>query len=53
MTTEEAFTGLKPEVGYLRTFGCLIYIHAPKEKRTKLDPSAIQREPVDLVDVLQ
>jgi hypothetical protein len=52
MTTEEAFTGLKPEVGYLRIFGFPIYIHAPKEKRTKLDPSAIQREPVDPVDLV-
>jgi hypothetical protein len=30
MTLEEAFTGVKPEVGHLRI---------PKEKRTKLDPS--------------
>jgi hypothetical protein len=56
MITEEAFTRVKPEVGYLRIFRCPIYIHAPKEKRMKLDPSAIQREPfdpIDLVDVLQ
>jgi hypothetical protein len=39
MTPEEAFTKVKPEVGYLRIFGCHVYIHAPKEKRTKLDPS--------------
>ena len=24
---------------HLRIFGCLVYIHIPKEKRTKLDPS--------------
>jgi len=40
-------TGVKPEVGYLRIFGCPIYIHAPKEKRTKLDTSTVQREPVE------
>ena len=39
MTPEEAFTGVKPEVGHLRIFGCPIYIHVPKEKRTKLEPS--------------
>ena len=29
----------KPEVSHLRIFGCPVYIHIPKEKRTKLDPS--------------
>jgi hypothetical protein len=39
MTLEEAFTVVKHEVRHLRIFGCSIYIHVPKEKRTKLDPS--------------
>jgi hypothetical protein len=39
MTPEEAFTGVKPEVGHFKIFGCPVYIHVPKEKRTKLDPS--------------
>jgi hypothetical protein len=39
MTLEEAFTGVKPKVGHFRIFGCPVYIHIPKEKRTKLDPS--------------
>jgi hypothetical protein len=30
---------VKPEVGHFKIFGCPIYIHVPKEKRTKLDPS--------------
>jgi hypothetical protein len=30
---------VKPEVGHFRIFGCRVYIHIPKEKRTKLDPS--------------
>jgi hypothetical protein len=38
-THEEAFTSVKPEVIHLRIFGCPIYIHVPKEKRTKLEPS--------------
>jgi hypothetical protein len=39
ITPEEAFTGVKPEVGQFKIFGCSIYIHVPKEKRTKLDTS--------------
>jgi hypothetical protein len=37
---EEDFTGLKPEVGHFRIFGCPVYFHVPKEKRTKLYPSS-------------
>ena len=33
------FTGKNPEVSHLKIFGCPVYIHIPKEKRTKLDPS--------------
>ena len=29
----------KTEVSHLRIFGFPVYIHIPKEKRTKLDPS--------------
>jgi hypothetical protein len=39
MNPEEAFTGVNPEVGHFRIFGCPVYFHVPKEKRTKLDPS--------------
>ena len=38
-TLEEVFSGIKHEVGHLRIFGCLVYIHVPKEKRTKMEPS--------------
>jgi hypothetical protein len=38
MTLEEAFTGVKLEVGHFRIFGCPVYIHLPKEKRSKLEP---------------
>ena len=37
-TPEEVFSGKKPKVSHLRIFGCPVYIHIPKEKRTKLDP---------------
>jgi hypothetical protein len=37
-TREEAFLGIKPKVGHLRIFGCPVYIHVPKEKRTKMEP---------------
>ena len=33
------YTGKKPEVSDLKIFGFLVYVHIPKEKRTKLDPS--------------
>jgi hypothetical protein len=33
------FTGKKPEVSDLKIFGCPVFIHIPKEKRNKLDPS--------------
>jgi hypothetical protein len=39
MTPEEAFTRVKPKVGHFNIFGCSVYIHVPKEKWTKLDPS--------------
>ena len=38
-TPEEDFSREKPEVNHLRIFGFPVYIHIPKEKRTKLDPS--------------
>jgi hypothetical protein len=38
-TPEEAFTGVKLEIGNLRIFCFPIYIHVPMEKRTKLEPS--------------
>jgi transposase InsO family protein len=39
MTLKESFTKVKPKVGHFRIFGCPVYFHVPKEKRTKLDPS--------------
>jgi hypothetical protein len=38
-TPEEMFLGEKPEVSHFRIFGFPIFVHVPKEKRTKLDPS--------------
>jgi hypothetical protein len=42
-TPEEVFLRIKPEVGHLRIFGCPVYIHVPKEKRTKMEPSCNKR----------
>jgi hypothetical protein len=33
------FTRKKLEVSHLKIFGCPVFIHIPKENRTKLDPS--------------
>jgi hypothetical protein len=41
-TPEEAFSGVKPEIGHLRIFGCPVYIHVPVENRIKLEPSRLK-----------
>ena len=41
-TREKVFSSKKPEVNHLRIFDCPVYIHIPKEKRTKLDPSRMK-----------
>ena len=38
-TLEEMFTRKKPEVSHLKIFGYPVFIHIPKEKRNKLEPS--------------
>ena len=40
VTLEEAFSGKKPDVGHLRIFWCIAYSYVPKDKRTKLEPTA-------------
>ena len=37
---EEAFTGRKPSVRHLRTFGCIAYTDIPPVHRDKLDPTS-------------
>ena len=32
------FSGEVPDVSHLRIFGCPVYMHIPKDKRTNLDP---------------
>jgi hypothetical protein len=34
------FTGENIEVIHIRIFGCPVYVHVPKDKRSKLDPSS-------------
>jgi len=38
-TPKEMFTGNKLEVSHLKIFGCTVFIHIPKEKRNKMEPS--------------
>jgi hypothetical protein len=33
------FSGKKPKVSHLKIFGCPVFVHVLKERRTKLDPS--------------
>jgi hypothetical protein len=37
-TPEEELSGVKPMIGHLRIFDCLVYIHVPVEKRKNLEP---------------
>jgi len=39
---QELWTGRIPDLSYLRTFGCIAYIHMPVEKRSKLDQTAVK-----------
>ena len=39
-TPRELFTGKKPNVAYLRSFGCTAFVHVPKDARNKLDPKS-------------
>ncbi|KAE8728448.1 hypothetical protein F3Y22_tig00004355pilonHSYRG00008 [Hibiscus syriacus] len=36
-TPQEAWSGRKPEISHLRTFGSIAHVHVPDERRTKLD----------------
>jgi hypothetical protein len=38
-TLEDMFTGKNPKISHLKIFGCPVFIHIPKEKRNKLEPS--------------
>ena len=39
-TPRELFTGRKPNVSYLKSFGCTAFAHIPKDERKKLDPKS-------------
>lgn len=38
LTPFEAWTGRKPDLSYLKVFGCVAYAHVPAERRQKWDP---------------
>jgi hypothetical protein len=37
ITLEEVFTEMKPEIEHFSLFGCPMYFHVPKEKKSKLE----------------
>lgn len=37
MVPEECWSGIKPNVGYFRVFGCIGHVHVPDQRRIKLD----------------
>ena len=43
-TPEEVFFGKKEKVSHLKIFGCPVYIHIPKEKRTKYKVRSFRKE---------
>lgn len=40
MTPYEKWNGDRPDIGYLRVFGCRAFMHIPKQKRSKWDIKA-------------
>ena len=40
MTPEECWSGVKPSLEGIRTFGCIAFVHVPDKTRTKLEPKA-------------
>ena len=38
-TPKEVFSRKKLNFNNLRIFGCFVYVHVPKKKRTKLEPT--------------
>ena len=41
-TPEAKYTSKTPDISNLKIFGCIAYVHVPKERRKKLDSKAIQ-----------
>lgn len=37
ITSEEAWSGVKPSVEHFRVFGCVAHVHVPNARRTKLE----------------
>ncbi|BFG30032.1 hypothetical protein CerSpe_163060 [Prunus speciosa] len=42
VTSEEPWSGKKPNVGYFRIFGCLAYAHVSDSQRIKLDNKIVK-----------
>jgi hypothetical protein len=42
ITPEEAYSGKRPYVGHLKAFGCIAYANIPKERRDKLESTALR-----------
>ena len=38
----ELWTGKKPDISYLRPFGCMAYKHVPSHERSKIDAKAVK-----------
>jgi hypothetical protein len=51
ITPEEAYSGKKLYIEYLRAFGYIIYTYIPKERRQKLDPNTKKIVLIDYIPI--
>jgi hypothetical protein len=42
MTPKKAWCGYKPSINHLGVFGCVAFVHVPKQTRTKLDSKGVK-----------
>ena len=42
LTSEAKYSGMTPDISNLRIFGCIAYVHVPKETRRKLDSKTLK-----------
>ena len=59
-TSEEDFTGKKPNVSHFKIFGSSVYVHVTKDTRKKLEPTAevgiflgTQKHPIIIMCIFQ
>ena len=49
ITPEEVWSGKKPDLSYLRVFGCVCYVHVPQKKCIFLFVIHLNRRDIDVI----